>query len=283
MLNPQVFTKMTATGNDFILVHPPVSPLTTQQRAALAIQLCHRTQSVGADGLIFLEHSGTPSADLAWDFYNADGSHAEMCGNAARCVTLFAQHLKLAPNPLRLKTGAGVVLCHRMDEQRVSVTMPLLTEIRTHQSLLLESRSIPYFFLNSGVPHAVFNLDSLSEWSDVNFLLSRKIPAEVKAFAQRIQSHNDFGPRETNVTLYRPQERGIFSISFERGVKDFTQSCGTGAVAAAYVHSQLQGVNTVDVRVPGGQLKVEFTSKDNPALPTLTGAADFVAEFKLYV
>ena len=81
---PLPFTKMSGTGNDFIIVdhRNPVVPVDEQQE--LARRICRRMFSVGADGLILIENSEV--ADFSWRFYNADGSLAEMCGNGARCA-----------------------------------------------------------------------------------------------------------------------------------------------------------------------------------------------------
>jgi diaminopimelate epimerase len=56
---------------------------------AQIVRLCDRHKGVGADGVILLVPCESGRADWAWDFYNSDGSSAEMCGNGARCFARF--------------------------------------------------------------------------------------------------------------------------------------------------------------------------------------------------
>ena len=87
------FTKMNGAGNDFILIDNRENELSLSRNQIS--KLCHRQIGIGADGLIYLCHP-KGAGDWAWQFYNADGSEAEMCGNAARCVAalIFAGQRK---------------------------------------------------------------------------------------------------------------------------------------------------------------------------------------------
>ena len=85
------FTKMSGSGNDFILIDHRDPFLEEDRMKDFARKVCQRRISVGADGLILIERS--EKADFKWRFFNADGSEAEMCGNGGRCVARFA-HLK---------------------------------------------------------------------------------------------------------------------------------------------------------------------------------------------
>ena len=78
------FTKMSAAGNDFIIIDNRLGAIAADRGRELAARLCRRKLSVGADGLILIEES--QSTDFKWSFFNADGSEAEMCGNGGRCV-----------------------------------------------------------------------------------------------------------------------------------------------------------------------------------------------------
>ncbi len=85
---PIAFEKMSGTGNDFVIIDNRTSDIPLAEQADLARKICRRMFSVGADGLIFIEES--TKADFGWNFYNADGSVAEMCGNGSRCAARFA-------------------------------------------------------------------------------------------------------------------------------------------------------------------------------------------------
>ncbi|SVD48259.1 uncharacterized protein METZ01_LOCUS401113, partial [marine metagenome] len=79
-----VFTKMNGSGNDFIIIDNREPVIENSAKRNFVSTICVPKLSVGADGVIFVENSDT--ADFKWDFYNADGSSAEMCGNGGRCV-----------------------------------------------------------------------------------------------------------------------------------------------------------------------------------------------------
>ncbi|MBM3871893.1 MAG: diaminopimelate epimerase, partial [Verrucomicrobia bacterium] len=85
------FTKMNGAGNDFILADNRTShiQITSEQVA----RLCHRQRGIGADGLMLLVPCASGKADWAWEFWNSDGSRAEMCGNGARCFARYIQRL----------------------------------------------------------------------------------------------------------------------------------------------------------------------------------------------
>ncbi|MGD9124955.1 MAG: hypothetical protein PVG60_07670, partial [Desulfarculaceae bacterium] len=106
------FTKMTGTGNDFIFIDGREEQVPDEAKPLLAEALCRRGLSVGADGLVILRPVDRVDADkgkidFAWDFFNSDGSEAEMCGNAGRCAARFAHDRGLAQQEMVFDTLAG--------------------------------------------------------------------------------------------------------------------------------------------------------------------------------
>ena len=104
---PIPFVKMSGTGNDFIIIDHRTSFIAPDYQAEFTRLVCRRKYSVGADGLILIEKSDT--ADFRWQFYNGDGSRAEMCGNGARCAARFAFEKGIAPKSMRFETTAGTI------------------------------------------------------------------------------------------------------------------------------------------------------------------------------
>ncbi|MBC8003795.1 MAG: diaminopimelate epimerase, partial [Opitutaceae bacterium] len=96
------FTKMNGAGNDFVLVdnRDRKISLTREQ----VIHLCHRQRGAGADGVMLLVPCTSGRANWAWQFYNSDGSDAEMCGNGARCFARYIQKHTGAPGPITFET-----------------------------------------------------------------------------------------------------------------------------------------------------------------------------------
>ncbi len=100
------FMKMSGSGNDFILIDHRKPILQKERMKEFARKVCRRRISVGADGLIFIEPS--EKADFRWQFFNADGSEAEMCGNGGRCAARFAYLKGIVGSSLTFETIASV-------------------------------------------------------------------------------------------------------------------------------------------------------------------------------
>src|SRR3954471_22947267 len=99
------FTKMNGAGNDFVLIDNRARNIRLSREQV--VKLCHRQRGVGADGLFLLVPSTSGKADWAWEFYNSDGSVAEMCGNGARCFARFIQKVAGVNGKATFETGAG--------------------------------------------------------------------------------------------------------------------------------------------------------------------------------
>ncbi len=261
--------KYSATENDFLigqLLNDEDSMAWTKAfgvlpRAKVAQRLCDRFNGIGADGLLLIQPS--QSDDFHWDFYNRDGSSAEMCGNAARCAALWADNLtKKAVT--KFGTLAGPVVVSKHNDSLFEVQMTPLIDHNKDLVLSLGPDLANVRWLNSGVPHAVVERHSLEP------------RPELFQWANQLRRHSHFGPQGANVTFYtRLTPTRISSLTFERGVEDFTRSCGTGAVAAAWA----AGESDIDVQVPGGDLRVEFSNLNSKVVPRLIGPAHYVGQF----
>jgi diaminopimelate epimerase len=249
------FAKATATGNDFIFMDARepnfdqqlTMALGTTDRPQAVRRLCERHFGAGADGVVFLEPPSSTGVDVSWDFYNNDGSTAEMCGNAARCFALYAHSLKVTQNNLRFATLAGTISASVLADGLVEVTMT--TPQLLHLQHTFASGHLGDL-IDSGVPHIVLKVPVL------------KIDEAMRKQAQQLRFDAIAGVAGANVTFYQILEgQRIRSTTFERGVEDFTLSCGTGAVAAAVAFvQQLADRSTkmewITVEVPGGMVEV---------------------------
>ncbi len=269
LTTPLKFAKYSGAGNTFFIANQVGSHRKLKQ---LVRDICDPFQGVGADGLLILRR-GQEKRTYHWDFYNSDGSPAEMCGNAARCVGWFLAKKKKQKLPYYLHTGAGVVEIHVHSGDSIDVQMPKVS--LTNPSLCVNGvgnkKSVQGVFVNTGVPHFVVHL---TKSDDFNLAALNQNEA-LKNLARAIQAHPTFQPAGTNVTFYvKASKNRILSASFERGVGAFTHACGTGAVAAAYAHLDGQP-GKIKVQVPGGLLSVIFAKKERPHL---LGPAKHVAD-----
>lgn len=258
------FVKMNGAGNDFILLdnRDRKIHLTPEQVA----RLCHRQRGIGADGLLLLVPSRRGQADWAWDFYNSDGSTADMCGNGARCFARFIQEMAGAGERTSFETGAGVITA-RFQGARVTVNLTPPRDLRLNETVAAAGGKLTVHSLNTGVPHAVLFVPDADK-------------AMVQSLGAEIRHHDHFKPRGTNVNFVQVLGRNHIRVrTFERGVEGETLACGTGVTASALISARVHHFQApVRVQVQGGDtLEVGWAmAGEGFADVQLTGPADFV-------
>lgn len=248
MTNPITFTKMSGTGNDFIIVDNRDQKIRKDQMADLAAGICRRQFSVGADGLILIDNSD--KADFRWHFYNADGSEAEMCGNGARCAARYAFAKDIASANMHFETVAGLIEAQIIGKNaKIRLTPP--TDIVLSRSVDIDGNEKEIHSINTGVPHVVHFVDGNGD-------------TPVQEWGRHIRHHKLFDPVGTNVNFVQMPEDVLHVRTYERGVEDETKACGTGAVASAII-AALHGhvTSPVKVRTSGGDiLTIHFSLID---------------------
>jgi len=267
---PIAFTKMSGTGNDFIIIDHRQPFLAKEEMGSFARAVCRRKFSVGADGLILIENSD--QADFRWHFYNADGSEAEMCGNGARCAARFAHSRGIAPAQMSFLTVAGIIHAEiRGTGVKLAMTPP--TGLALDHDVVLDGIARQVHFLNTGVPHAVCFVDG-----------NHGTP--VKAWGAAIRFHQLFQPAGANANFVEVLGPDSLHVrTYERGVEDETMACGTGAVASAVIAGLLGRVSSpVQVTTSGGEkLLIHFALQDEGKIAAvfLEGPAHFIYEGQL--
>ncbi|MGI6365926.1 MAG: diaminopimelate epimerase [Bacillota bacterium] len=237
------FTKMAGCGNDFIILDNRSGQIADPNKGELARKLCRRRLSLGADGMIFVENS--LQADIRMDFYNADGSNGEMCGNGLRCFARYVADMGICPKMMRVETDAGLYLA-QVEDQQVRLAMPPVELPKRYLSL----QGLPKLdYICVGVPHAVVFSDEAWTWPDAKFHQE----------GLRVRQHRFF-PNGTNVNFVARDNGGLRVRTFERGVEAETLACGTGATASALVASLTfpDLTSPISVETRGGTLQVGF-------------------------
>jgi diaminopimelate epimerase len=265
------FTKMNGAGNDFVLIDNRSRQF--QLQPAQIARLCDRHQGVGADGVILLAPCASGQADWAWDFYNSDGSSAEMCGNGARCFARFVRRLTGSNGNLSFETRAGVIRASFQGEE-VTVHLTPPKDLRLRQQVKLSVGPTEIHSLNTGVPHAVLFVPDADQ-------------AMVLPLGPEIRNHPHFAPRGTNVNFVQVLGPGRIRVrTYERGVEGETLACGTGMTAAALIAAELLGFpSPVQVRVQSGdKLEISFARAGGQFTNVgLAGPAEFVFEGRIEV
>ncbi len=247
------FTKMSASGNDFILINNWSLSLTPKEGSFLASRLCRRAFSVGADGLILIEPPRSVEAQFSWRFYNADGSEAEMCGNGGRCAARFALLEGLASESLAFDTLAGLVRAE-VSGSRVKIQLTEPKDLIFDLNIKIDEQEWSLSYINTGVPHAVIFWEKIEE-------------APVESLGRAIRLHQRFAPAGTNVNFVSKEGKALKVRTYERGVEAETLACGTGAVASAII-AALKGLVSppVEIITSGNEiLKVYFSLEGNSA------------------
>lgn len=265
------FQKLQGTGNDFIFVSNLNSvqiPEGTELRSRIARALCDRHFGIGADGLVIVSSSKRKKDALKWDFYNQDGSQAEFCGNAARCFGRWVLKNLLRPKFLFESKLGFIKLCHKRDPINLKDQFVVCFENLNSdfKQLKVESQFKNLIgssiLVNTGVPHIVC-------------IQKRKLEKDEEySISKHYRFHSESGKAGANVTFLFENE----CKTFERGVEDFTLSCGTGVLAAAHINWFFTKQMQSKLKTPGGELVVDIVSikSDRIVAAELIGAAEFV-------
>lgn len=248
-MNKIEFTKMVASGNDFVVLEGYKAQGTTYK--SLAKSICDRKLGVGADGVLVLEKSKV--ADIRMRIFNADGSEAEMCGNGARCAALYiakSKSHKITKSEVKLATKAGIIEAEVLKENiRIKLTEP--RDIKLGISIKVNNRALKVNFVNTGVPHIVIFVDGLDK-------------IDVDGLGRQIRYHEVFAPAGTNVNFIEVLDGNSIKIrTYERGVEGETLACGTGSVASALILAlSINAGNKVNVHTKSGEILKVYFNKD---------------------
>lgn len=215
------FYKMTGSGNDFVMFDGrdiPADRITSQD----IVELCDRRHGIGADGLVVLTPDG--GARVRMDFWNCDGSRADMCGNAALCSTRLATRLGMVPGEgMTLVTRAGAFPTRvRTGETESELNLPDFPLPPKASGAQLQPGESGGFLATVGVPHLVLEVDDFEA-------------ADLMDRGRTLRSDPALGPAGANVNFVAHPGGGrpVPMRTYERGVEGETLACGTGAVAAA--------------------------------------------------
>lgn len=205
-------SKYSANGNDFVIFHTFVK----KDRSMLAKKLCHRQEGVGADGLIVLipKEQSRCEYDFEWQFYNSDGSEAEMCGNGSRAAAHYAAVNELASKNMSFLTQAGIINAQVEKDMVLSELTPPKILDKT-----IEYNGKKWWKLDTGVPHLVNITDNIEEF-DID---------EARELRYKYNA---------NVNIAFVEGENLKVRTYERGVENETLACGTGMAACFYTAYQ---------------------------------------------
>ena len=268
------FTKMNGLGNDFVILDYDEYKKANIPADKLALKLCNRNFSIGADGLIIV-NPDTDKADISWIFYNSDGSIAQMCGNGMRCFSRYVYDKKIIDKKeFSVETKAGIIVPKIISENEVCVNMGIpILEPNKIPCKTKANLNIPYTLNNKD-----FLLNTVSMGNPHCVIFVEKDSKELAYKYGSIIENDKLFPEKTNVEFVEILSKDEVIINvWERGC-GITSACGTGACATV-VAGILNGYlnNSIKVNLPGGTLKIEWNgnSTDIKHSVFMTGRVDY--------
>ena len=271
------FTKMHGIGNDYIYINAIEERV--DNPSELSVNLSRRHFGIGSDGLVLIMKSDV--ADFRMRMFNPDGTEAEMCGNASRCVAkyVFDKGLTSKRN-FTIETGAGVknvwvnVADGEVETVKIDMGKPILTPALIPTTV---SASEPVLMAPLDVAGERYLVNCVSMGNPHCIIFTNSVALiDIKKIGPAIEKHASF-PKKTNVEFAEViDDHTVKMRVWERGTGE-TLACGTGACATA-VAAKLNGLCKSDVtlRLLGGDLNIEYSETDGHVY--MTGAAVTIFE-----
>jgi diaminopimelate epimerase len=268
------FLKMHGLGNDFVVLDFRRDFIPINAKAASV--LADRRTGIGCDQLIVLEPPRHPAAQVLMRIRNTDGSEAEACGNATRCIADLIYRETGDPR-IRIETVAGLLEAEALADGRVAVDMgpvrigwreiPLARAVDTERVDLSVGPLSGPVCTNLGNPHATFFVDDIET-------------IDLAALGPALEHHPLF-PERANIGVAAVVDRKHIRLRvWERGA-GITPACGSGACAAVVAaHRRGLADRCASVELDGGALDIAWRA-DNHIVMTGPAALSFEGMFDL--
>lgn len=275
------FTKMHGLGNDYIYING--FDVDLKNPGDVSIKISDRHFGIGSDGIVLIQPSET--CDFRMRMFNNDGSEAEMCGNASRCVAKYVYDFGLTDKEeITLETLAGVkvlkmqVVDGKVEKVTVNMGQPILKteeipaifpkDMIVNEPIDVNGNEFRITCVSMGNPHAITYVDNVAEF-------------DVHGVGSMIENHEMF-PRRINTEFAQIVDRNTIKMRvWERGSGE-TLACGTGA-SATLVASVLNNLTDRKAKLEllGGDLEIEWNEKDNNVYMTGPATTVFQGEIEI--
>ena len=274
------FTKMHGLGNDYIYINGFEEIVADP--GELAIKVSDRHFGIGSDGIVLIMPSD--SCDFRMRMFNNDGSEAEMCGNASRCVAKYVYDFGLTDkDEITLETLAGVkilkmqIIDGKVDTVTVNMGAPIIKAADipvisskdqvVDEPLVIEGTEYRITCVSMGNPHCISYIDDIRAFN-------------LETIGPKIENHEIF-PKRINAEFAKVVDRKNIDMRvWERGSGE-TLACGTGA-CATLVASVLNDYTDrkATLHLLGGDLEIEWNEADNNVYMTGPATTVFQGEIE---
>jgi diaminopimelate epimerase len=273
------FTKMQGAGNDYIYINGLTQKI--DNPSELAIKLSNRNFGIGSDGLVLILPSN--DCDFRMQMFNSDGSEAEMCGNASRCVGKYVYDNGLTTKKeITLETKAGIKYISLLEgnEKSRKATVDMGEPILDPVKIPVKADMEPVLNFPLDIAGKVWKVSCVSMGNPHTIVFTTSIhDLNLSVIGPEFEKYSVF-PRKTNTEFIKIIDRRTLNMRvWERGAGE-TLACGTGACAAV-VAAVLNGYcdRTVTVRLLGGNLEIEWNEENNHVYMTGEAVTVFEGEF----
>ncbi len=285
------FAKLNGIGNDFVMIEDLDDEilLTPEQITAL----CDRHFGIGGDGVIIVKPSPRPECAAYMDYYNSDGTRAQMCGNGVRCFAKFLVDRGIVnpkagsfvadtlsgPKPISFTLDADGKLAQATVDMGAPILEPAQVpttfggtetpygRVALDADFFIDGHALRFTCVSMGNPHAVTFVD-------------KKGLELVDSLGPLVENCEAF-PEGTNVEFAHVDGDVIRMRVWERGCGE-TLACGTGACATA-VAAHICGYTPrkVTLELIGGTLQIEWRESDGHVLMTGPAAQSFTGTVEI--
>ncbi|MDD3520008.1 MAG: diaminopimelate epimerase [Actinomycetota bacterium] len=303
------FSKLTGQGNDFILIDSTKKEISFSDSQIKL--LCDRHFGIGADGIIIIRKS--KSADLFMDYYNSDGTLAEMCGNGIRCMARFAFEKNIIEKEeINIETRAGLkkikfqliknktvglievdmgapifeaekipvdptaakeMILHKEQDDSYFGEFNTINDLFFRKNFNISGKTYELNCISMGNPHCVIFIAENENLEDI----------ELEKIGPAIENFVIF-PKKTNVEFIKIGSANEIGMRvWERGCGE-TLACGTGACASAAASIVLGKIKPkeVIVNLKGGILFISWSGKASDSV-FLKGKVDYVFDGEYFL
>lgn len=271
------FIKMQGCGNDYVYIDCFCEKVENESEAA--VKLADRHFGVGGDGLVLIKKGS--AADFEMVMYNADGSRAEMCGNAIRCVARYVYDKGYTDKThFTIESMGKVKIIDLIIKDngevygaRVDMGTPILkssevpvnsdTDETVNKKITADGRDFYMTCVSMGNPHAVM------------FIYEHPIDFDLNRYGAIFESNTEVFPKKVNAEFAKVIDKNNIEMRvYERGTGE-TLACGTGscATAVAAIKNGLTD-NEVTIHLIGGDLKIEWSGNESDSV-FMTGPAEY--------
>lgn len=266
-------------GNDFVMIDNIDNSVPFEKQQEFVRKICSE-QFKEIDGVIFVNKPNVNGADIRMNYYNRDGSYGAMCGNGARCISLFAVDKEIIKGKVfNIEAVGNLYKAEILKDGLIRISFPppqkYKLDIKVQVNLNGISGTINVHWIHVGSEHLVIFIDD--EENKKVFSVDNLNEAKINEWGKPLRFHKDFQPKGANVNFVKALSTNELRIrTYERGVERETLACGTGIISSSIISNLVKGMKppiriltqskeylTVDFRVDGS--KIHDITLEGPA------------------